>query len=67
MNNNSFEIKQQKEWTCGFKKHLEKPWSQVFKEDPQYVHWVLTQPWVDDKLKGYIVKQPFYDCAPTEI
>ena len=49
-----------KEWTCRFKKHLNKTWSQIWAEDPQYVNFIMCQSWVDDKLKGYIVKQPFY-------
>lgn len=49
-----------KEWTCRFKKHFNKPWSQVWSEDPQYVQWVMTQDWIDTKLKGYIISQPFY-------
>ena len=49
-----------KEWSCKFKKHMDKPWSKVFEEDPQYVHWLLTEKWVDMKLKNYIRSQPFY-------
>jgi hypothetical protein len=49
-----------KEWTCRFKKHLNKTWSEVWRDDPQYVQWVMTQGWIDTKLKGYIISQPFY-------
>jgi len=49
-----------KEWTCRFKKHIDKPWSQVWNDDPQYVNWLMSEPWVDSKLKNYIRRQPFY-------
>lgn len=51
---------ERKEWTCRFKKHFNKPWSEVWRDDPQYVQWVMTQGWIDTKLKGYIISQPFY-------
>jgi len=60
-------VKEPKLWTMRFGKHKGKTLEDVWKDDPKYIQWLMTEPWIDSKLKGYITKQTWYDVVPTEI
>lgn len=34
--------------------------SDVWESNPKYITWIMTTPNMNQKLKEYIVKQPFY-------
>lgn len=56
-----------KPWTMRFGKYKGLTIEDVWNRDPKYIHWILLEPWINQKLKSYIIQQPFYDVVPSEI
>lgn len=56
-----------KPWTMRFGKYKGLTIEEVWSRDAKYIHWILLEPWIDQKLKSYIIRQPFYDIVPREI
>ena len=60
-------VREPKPWSIRFGKHKGKTLELIWQEDPKYIQWLMLEPWIDQKLKNYIVKQTWYDVCPAEI